>query len=69
MLLISASIYDTMAFLYKYAIFPVFIVAVILGGLFVAFFVYKKRKIAREAFERRTMELVDKIAGEDKFEL
>jgi hypothetical protein len=52
-----------MTFLYNYAIFPVFITALFLGGLFVAFFVYKKRKIARETFERRTMELVDKIAG------
>jgi hypothetical protein len=33
------------------------------GIAFVLFYVYKKRKIERETFERRTMELVDKVAG------
>jgi len=60
--LIANSISDTASFFYNYAIFPVFMFTLFVGASFVAFYFYKKRKVARETFQRCTMELVDKIA-------
>jgi hypothetical protein len=63
LVMLPDSIADTAAFLYNYAIFPAVMLILVVGVAFVVFFVYKKRKIAQESLERRTMELVDKIAG------
>ncbi|KAI6170871.1 Inner nuclear membrane protein Man1 [Aphelenchoides bicaudatus] len=60
--LISTSVADTANFIYNYAIFPTLMLALFVAAAFITFFAYKKRKVIREAQERRTMELVDRIA-------